>query len=53
MLAEKLVPELDRRYRTRTDAAARTVFGKRGAAVAAVYAAGRCPNVFGQCVAIS
>ena len=53
MLSEKLVPELDRRYRTRPDPAERIILGKRGAAVSAVYAALAYPQVFGHCVAIS
>ncbi len=53
MLARQLVPELERRYRTRGTSAFRTILGKRGGAVAAVGAALAHPTVFGQCVAIS
>ncbi len=53
MLADELVPELDRRCRTQAKAGGRIIFGKRGAAVAAVYTALAHPGVFGQCVAIS
>ncbi|MCH8806585.1 MAG: hypothetical protein IH986_10915 [Planctomycetes bacterium] len=53
MLATELIPELDRRFRTRTNATDRIIFGHRGAAVAAVYAALEYPEVFGNCAAIS
>ncbi len=53
MLATELIPELDRRFRTRTEANDRVIFGHRGAAVAAVYAALDYPEVFGHCAAIS
>ena len=52
-LANELIKTLDSQFRTKQDRSARTLVGRRGAAVAAVYTVLRYPDVFGNCIAIS
>jgi outer membrane protein assembly factor BamB/enterochelin esterase-like enzyme len=48
MLADELVPELDRKYRTRTGPEARGIVGIATGALTAAYAAAERPDVFGH-----
>ena len=52
-IADKLVTSIDQNFRTQRQRESRSIVGKRGAAVAAVYTALRYPDVFGNCIAIS
>ena len=52
-LAREVTRAIHGRYRTRGTPESTTLMGKRGAAVAAVYATLAYPDVFGQCIAIS
>lgn len=47
MLAEELVPQVDGKYRTLAEPAARAVMGETANALMAVYAAAARPDVFG------
>lgn len=53
MLAERLVPELERRYPLRSTPAARAILGTEDYALTAVYAALVRPDVFGKAAAQS
>ncbi len=48
MFAEELVPELERRYRLRTDAAGRSLLARGDGAIPALLAALRSPTTFGE-----
>ena len=53
MVARELIPLVETKYRVRQGRKDRTVLGKRGGAVAAVFIALAYPDDFGRCVAIS
>ena len=53
MIGKDLIPELDRRYRTKKNGKDHAIMGRRAGAVAAVYAALAYPAAFDQCVPIS
>ncbi len=48
MLADELVPHLDRHYRTVGEPASRAILGTAGGAQVSVYAAFKAPGVFGK-----
>ncbi len=53
MMAEELVPEIDKRYHTQTDAAGRTSMGYSSAGFTALETGLRYPKVFGKVAAQS
>jgi len=53
MVTEELVPQLDRKYRTRTEPGARTIAGIGSGALTATYAAVERPDLFGNAAGLS
>ena len=52
-IATEFFPAVEAEYRVSKNPADRTIVGKRGAAVAAVYTSLKYPKVFGKCIAVS
>jgi enterochelin esterase-like enzyme/outer membrane protein assembly factor BamB len=48
MLAEELLPHLDRHYRTRTESVSRAIIGSVDGGAGALYAAFKAPGTFGK-----